>query len=114
MNRKLYDKICSATDKFVSEIQFHATRKDALEGMGFTKGDSIRDYPSIPKNCKHYKHYCIVDYKFHDATRQVAGWGNSDRDALGMCISKIKAAFDNDAANVLKPLALADKFLAEA
>lgn len=111
MNRKLYDRICSATDKFVPEIQFHATHKDTLEGMGFTVGDNIHDYPSIPEN---YKHYCIVDYKFREATRQVAGWGNSDREALGMCISEIEAEFNKEAANVLKPLALADKFLAEA
>lgn len=111
MNRKLYDRICSVTDKFVSEIQFHATHKDALEGMGFTVGDNIHDYPSIPEN---YNHYCIVDYKFHEATRQVAGWGNSDREALGMCIREIEAEFEKEAANVIKPLALADKFLAEA
>jgi hypothetical protein len=55
-----------------------------------------------------------VDYKFHNATRQVAGWGNSDREALGMCTREIEAEFNKEAANVLKPLALADKFLAEA
>lgn len=55
-----------------------------------------------------------MDYKFHEATRQVVGWGTSDREALGMCTREIEAEFNKEAANVLKPLALADKFLAEA
>ena len=108
MKQALYDKLCSVCDRFVSEIQFHATRQDALEGMGYEEGDDLDSYPGMPDN---YGHYAIVDYRVFKETRQAVGWGNSDLEALQMATRQIVDEFNRVQSDVLKPLALAEKYL---
>lgn len=108
MVKTLYDKICSVCDKFVTEIQFHASHQSALEGMGYEEGDDLDNYPNMPHG---YAHYSIVDYRFFKETRQAVGWGNSELEALQMATRHIVDEFNNVRSDVLKPLALAEKYL---
>ena len=108
MNQPLYDKLCSVCDKFVSEIQFHATSQEALEGMGYKEGDDLDDYPCMPDN---YSHYAIVDYRVFKETRQAVGWGNTELEALQMATRQVIDVFNQAQSDVLKPLALAEMYL---
>lgn len=108
MEHTLYEKLCSVCDKFVPEIQFHASYQSALEGMGYEEGDDLDNYPNMPNN---YPHYSIVDYRFFKETRQAVGWGNTELDALQMATRQIVDEFNNVQSDVLKPLALAEKYL---